>query len=47
MAVHLVLLTLMLGSYIYASFSADSLTSYKIYYVINTLVFLLMAFIMD
>jgi hypothetical protein len=47
MAVHLVLLTLDLGSYMWAFFFAESYTSLKIYSVIDTLVFILMAFIMD
>ena len=47
MAVHLVLLTMVLGSYIWVDFFADSYTAYKIYAVIDTLVFILMAFIMD
>jgi hypothetical protein len=47
MGVHLVLLTMILGSYIYAVFFANSYTSYKIYNVIDTIVYLLMACIMD
>ena len=47
MGVHFVLLTLVLGSYIWAVFFAGSYTAYKIYAVIDTLVFILMAFIMD
>jgi hypothetical protein len=46
MAAHLVLLTMVLGSYIWVTFSI-SYTAYKIYAVIDTLVFILMAFIMD
>jgi hypothetical protein len=47
MAVHLVLLILVLGSYIWVYFFATSYTAYKIYSVIDTLVYLLMALIMD
>ena len=47
MAVHLVLLTLVLGSYIWAYFFATTYTAYKIYAVIDTLVYILMALIMD
>jgi hypothetical protein len=46
MAAHLVLLSMVLGSYIY-TFFATSYTAYKIYGVIDTLVYLMMAFIMD
>jgi hypothetical protein len=46
MAVHFVLLTLVLGSYIWLFF-VNSYTAYKIYSLINTFVYLLMAFIMD
>jgi hypothetical protein len=48
MAVHSVLLVLMLGSYIwYTFFFGTSYISYKTYAVTNTIVYLLMAFIMD
>jgi hypothetical protein len=47
MAAHLVLLTMVLVSYIYAFFFADTWVSFKIYAVIDTSVYLLMAFIMD
>ena len=46
MAVHLILLTLVLGSYIWSYF-ATTYTASKIYIVIDTLVYLLMALIMD
>jgi hypothetical protein len=46
MAAHLVLLTLTLGSYIWLLF-ANGYTAYKIYSVIDSLVYLLMALIMD
>jgi hypothetical protein len=47
MGVHFVLLTIMLGSYIWVFFLSGSYTSYKIYHVIDCIVYLLMAFIMD
>jgi hypothetical protein len=47
MGVHFALLTLVLVSYIWANFFAVSYTAYKIYNVVDTLVFILMAFIMD
>jgi hypothetical protein len=46
MAAHLVLLTLVLGSFIYSNY-ATTYTAWKIYDVIDTLVYLLMACIMD
>jgi peptidoglycan/LPS O-acetylase OafA/YrhL len=47
MAVHLVLFTMVLGSYIWIYFFGGSYTSTKIYIFIDTLVYLLMACIMD
>jgi hypothetical protein len=47
MAVHFVLLTMNLSSYIWVKFFATTYTANKIYALINTLVYLLMAFIMD
>jgi uncharacterized membrane protein YwzB len=47
MAAHLVLLTIMLGSYISAFFFAISFTKFKIYLVIDCIGFILMALIMD
>jgi hypothetical protein len=47
MGVHLVLLTLFLGSYIWEKSVPGSYTVWKIYITIDTLVYLLMAFIMD
>jgi magnesium-transporting ATPase (P-type) len=46
MAAHLVLLTLVLGSFIYSNYTT-TYTAWKIYDVIDTLVYLLMAYIMD
>jgi uncharacterized PurR-regulated membrane protein YhhQ (DUF165 family) len=46
MAVHLILLTMVLGSYIWGIFTSNY-TSAKINMIIDTLVFILMAFIMD
>jgi hypothetical protein len=48
MAVHTVLLILVLGSYIWFSFfSGNGYIYAKIYSVIDTIVYILMAFIMD
>jgi hypothetical protein len=47
MAAHTVLLTGVLGSYIWAHYFALNYTAYKIYGVVNTLCYILMAFIMD
>jgi hypothetical protein len=47
MAAHLGLLTMVLGSYIWRTFFSNSYTSATIYSVIDTLIYLLMAFIMD
>jgi hypothetical protein len=47
MGAHSVLLVMILGSYIYSIFFASGYTSFKIYYVLNTMITLLMAFIMD
>jgi hypothetical protein len=47
MGAHSVLLTMVLGSYIWINFFPTTYTAYKIYFVIDTLVYLLMAFIMD
>ena len=47
MAAHSVLLFLTLGSYIWVKFFTNSFTARKILNVINTIVYLLMAFIMD
>ena len=47
MGAHTVLLTGVLGSYIWAHYFALNYTAYKIYGVVNTLCYILMAFIMD
>jgi hypothetical protein len=47
MGVHFVLLTMMLGSYIWIKLFHSGYTARKIYAVIDTLVYLLMAFILD
>jgi heme A synthase len=46
MAVHLVLLTMVLGSYIWLFF-ANGNAAYMVYDVIDCIIYLLMAFIMD
>ena len=48
MAAHFVLLTLVFGSYLWANFFTNSTyTAYTIYSVINCIVYILMALIMD
>jgi hypothetical protein len=47
MAVHLVLLTIILGSYIKITWSENTIAINKIYVAIDTFVYLLMAFILD
>ena len=47
MGAHLALLTIDLGSYIWATFFASTYTAYTVYDVIGTIVYFLMAFIMD
>jgi hypothetical protein len=47
MGVHLVLLTLVLGSYIYTIYFANGFTAWKIYAVFDCIVYILMGFIMD
>jgi hypothetical protein len=46
MAVHLVLLTMVLGSYIWLFFANGNI-AYMVYDVIDCIIYLLMAFIMD
>jgi hypothetical protein len=47
MGLHFILLTLVLGSYIWVFFFTNNSTAHKIYNVIDCIVYLLMAFIMD
>jgi hypothetical protein len=47
MAAHFILLTMVLGSFTYAELFPSNINTFKVYNVINTIVTLLMAFIMD